>query len=317
MKARLIFTLVAASTLALAVTGSTNSQPLKGKTRTTVASSAKRPVYGQKVTFTATVTRRSGTGKLSGKVMFYDGVILVGVAALRPAEFLRATFVTSVLAVRTHSIRAVYSGNSKFGGGASRVLTVKCDKSTTTQDDPELRLASVFGQPVTLTTTVRAVKPSTAIPKGSVQFKDGGVFVATADVDANANAIYKTSTLGVGTHVIVATYTGGTNFKSSTASPLTVTVGKASTTLTVVGSVNDSPAELSVTFTVTVTPVGPGAGAPSGTIQFANGNTYLGSTTVNQGTLTTKLPRGTQTVTATYSGDGNFTGSSSSVKVTA
>jgi hypothetical protein len=75
----------------------------------------------------------------------------------------------------------------------------------------------------------------------------------------------------------------------------------------------------SVTFTATVVPVAPGAGTPTGTVTFSDGNTVLGT-----GTLTTSagvtsatfndssLSVGTHSVTASYGGNTNFTSSTSS-----
>jgi Bacterial Ig-like domain (group 3) len=66
-----------------------------------------------------------------------------------------------------------------------------------------------------------------------------------------------------------------------------------------------------VTFTATVSGSG---GVPAGTVTFYNGTTSLGTGTLAGGvaTLTTSFSTaGTETITATYGGDANFTGSTS------
>jgi hypothetical protein len=69
-----------------------------------------------------------------------------------------------------------------------------------------------------------------------------------------------------------------------------------------------------VTFTATVAVVAPGAGAPSGTVTFRDGNLVLGTAAVVRGgtaTLTTTFTAaGGHVITASYSGDSNFTASS-------
>lgn len=70
----------------------------------------------------------------------------------------------------------------------------------------------------------------------------------------------------------------------------------------------------SVTLTATVAPVG--VGTPTGTVSFLNGAATIGSPiTLGAGGIavltTTSLPDGNNVVTAVYSGDKNFTGSTS------
>lgn len=86
--------------------------------------------------------------------------------------------------------------------------------------------------------------------------------------------------------------------------------GATTTTL----SVNENPAFLgnSVKFTATVTTSG--ASAPSGSVNFTDGGSPLGSGTLSGGAATfttTTLTAGSHVITAIYGGDGNNTGSSS------
>jgi hypothetical protein len=75
-----------------------------GATATALVSSPNPSAVGQVVTFTATVTGTSPTGT----VQFRDGATVLGDVALAGTT---ATFTTS-LAVGTHSITAVYSGDA-------------------------------------------------------------------------------------------------------------------------------------------------------------------------------------------------------------
>ena len=64
--------------------------------------------------------------------------------------------------------------------------------------------------------------------------------------------------------------------------------------------------------------VAPGAGTPTGSVQFFVGTTSLGTASLSGNTAiltTTTLPVGTDSLTAQYLGDPNFTGSTSSAVV--
>jgi Bacterial Ig-like domain (group 3)/Calx-beta domain len=96
------------------------------------------------------------------------------------------------------------------------------------------------------------------------------------------------------------------NFSGSSGTgPLTV--AQAASTTAVSSSVNPSEFGQSVTFTATVTSSG---GTPTGTVQFKDGGSNLGSpqpVTAGVAQLTTSsLASGTHTITAEYSGDTNF-----------
>ena len=63
-----------------------------------------------------------------------------------------------------------------------------------------------------------------------------------------------------------------------------------------------------------VTPIEPGGGSPTGTVNFYDGNNLLGSVQLSQGTatlVTGGVGIGTRTITATFQGSGDFIGSQS------
>ncbi|MGA2246322.1 MAG: YDG domain-containing protein [Verrucomicrobiota bacterium] len=84
----------------------------------------------------------------------------------------------------------------------------------------------------------------------------------------------------------------------------------------VTSSANPASSGTNVTFSVAVSAVAPGAGAPTGTVNFRIDGNVLGSGTLSGGVtaLTTNtLMRGAHTVVAEYAGDGNFLGSTNSL----
>lgn len=86
------------------------------------------------------------------------------------------------------------------------------------------------------------------------------------------------------------------------------------TTTKLTSSVNPSQPGQAVTFTATVTSTF--TGTPTGTVNFLNGTTSLGSPTISGGVASvtvSTLAAGSDSITAAYSGDTNFVTSTSSV----
>jgi hypothetical protein len=73
-----------------------------------------------------------------------------------------------------------------------------------------------------------------------------------------------------------------------------------------------------VTFTATVNALAPGAGTPSGTVTFKDGTTVLGTGALSSGQATfstNALAVGSHSITAVYTADANFNGSTSAALV--
>jgi uncharacterized repeat protein (TIGR01451 family) len=94
-------------------------------TATAVSSSLNPSLLGQSVTFTATVTSAGGTP--TGTVQFKDGVNNLGSPVTLNGSG-QATLTTSSLTAGTHTISAVYSGDTLFGGSTG---TLSPDQSVT------------------------------------------------------------------------------------------------------------------------------------------------------------------------------------------
>jgi hypothetical protein len=101
-------------------------------TTTAVSSSSNPAPPGSNVTFTATVT--SAEENASGTVTFMDGATVLGIGTVNGAG--TATFVTAGLAAGTHSITAVYAGDSNNGGSTSSALTQTVNQAAATMTSP-------------------------------------------------------------------------------------------------------------------------------------------------------------------------------------
>ena len=86
-------------------------------TNTTLSSSANPAVFGQPLTFTASVTASAGTP--TGLVTFRNGGQAIGSVQLAGGS---ATLVAASLGVGSHSITAVYAGNATFASSTSSPL---------------------------------------------------------------------------------------------------------------------------------------------------------------------------------------------------
>src|SRR5439155_1608879 len=153
---------------------------------------------------------------------------------------------------------------------------------------------SVFGQAVTLTATVTPVVADTIAPTGTVVFKDGATTLGVVTL-VNGSASLVTSTLAAGAHSLTATYSGDLEF-----SPSASAFGQA------------------VTLTAVVSPVAPGTGVPTGTVTFRDGATVLATVTLANGSasfVTSTLAVGSHSLTAAYSGGGNFLASTSATVI--
>jgi uncharacterized protein YhjY with autotransporter beta-barrel domain len=295
----------------LSSSGSLTQTVNQESTVATLTSGPNPSVFGQSVTFTATVSAAApGTGTPTGSVTFKDGGTTIGSGTLSGGQ---ATFTTTALAVGGHSITAVYGGDTNSAGSTSSTLTQTVNQESTVTVLTSNISPTVFGQSVTFTATVSAAAPGTGTPTGSVTFKDGGATIGSATLSGGV-ATFTTTTLAVGGHSITAVYGGATNSAGSTSSTLTQTVNQESTVTVLTSNINPTVFGQSVTFTATVSAAAPGTGTPSGSVTFKDGGTTIGAGTVSGGVATfttTTLAVGGHSITAVYGGDSNNLGSTS------
>ena len=280
-------------------------------TTTSVASSAAAgSVFGQPVTFTATVTPVApGAGTPAGTVTFFDGATPVGTVALDGAGV--AALPTGALAVGSHTVTAMFDGSADHYTSDAPVTQTVAQAATDTTFSASPN-PSVFGQSATLTATVSATAPGAGTPTGTVEFFDGATSLGTGTLNGSGVATLTTSALSTGSHEVAAAYAGDASFLAGAPTPqATVTVDRASaSTAITAASPNPSVFGQGVTMSATVAAVGPGAGLPTGTVEFFDGATSLGTAAIDgsgSATLTAALAAsGSGSLTAVYAGDGNF-----------
>jgi len=186
-------------------------------TTTKVTASDKSSVYGEPVTFTATVTATApGSGTPTGSATFMDGTMTLDVVTLSGGA---ATFSTAALSVGSHPITVVYSGDPDFIASTSAILTQTVAQAGTSTAVTSSLNPSTSGQAVTFTAAVSPVAPGSGTPIGTVTFYDGSTMLG-ADALSGGIASFATPALSVGTHSIKAVYAGDVNFKTSTSAVL-------------------------------------------------------------------------------------------------
>jgi pectin methylesterase-like acyl-CoA thioesterase len=265
--------------------------------QTAVNVTTANPVYNSPVNVTVTVTPSVPSNALSGTVsLTVDG----GAPITMPLSGAAANFTLSGLSGGVHNLVATYSGDSN--GNSSSTGT-----------------ASVTLAPISLTVTA----PAVSVPYGSVIPVYTATYSGFVGADTAATALTGVPALTTTPATPVSAGTYAINAAAGAlASPSysfvfvngLLTITPVATTTTLVSS-NASPGQNTpVTLTATVTSTA--KGTPTGSVSFFSGTALLNAITLPSSgvaTLNTNFATlGTSTITAVYSGDGNFITSTSS-----
>lgn len=130
-------------------------------TSTVLISSANPAYQGLNIMFSATVSQLAFTVAVpaglsnplpTGTVSFYDGTMLLGTSALNGAQ--TATLSISTLAVGTHNVTAVYSGDTANNTSTSAVLPEVVQPNTFTLTVNPTALNLIIGQAAPITVTI-------------------------------------------------------------------------------------------------------------------------------------------------------------------
>lgn len=168
--------------------------------------------------------------------------------------------------------------------------------ASVTMEQP-LAQASYAGLPLLLSASVRST--TQGVPSGTVTFFDNGTSVTSAPL-VNGVAAGTYLSPGQGSHSIIASYSGDTNFQGSVSQPQTTTVGAMPDfTLATSGSTSQTVASGEVaTYAITV---GPQSGAFTGVVEFSAAGLPQGATAsfsppqIVPGTVSTTLTMSVQT----------------------
>lgn len=220
----------------------------------------------------------SGTLNASG-VATFAGSLATGVSSSASARV--RPFVTSTV---THTLTAVYGGDTNFNSATSNAVTADATTTlitTTTALTSSSGYTGAYGTSFTFNVVVTpsSYVTSGAAPSGTVTISDASGVVGTGTLSSGSASIV-ISTLSVGSHALTATYGGDTNYAASTSSPaVTITI-----------------TAVMATITATI--------SPTGSVAYGNNATINVNASASSGSV---APAGT--VTATVSGNnGTYTG---------
>lgn len=295
-------------------------------TTTSVSSSADPAAVDTNVTYTATVSPvpDGGTMDFTDSLNDLSGCSAVPVDTTTGQASCSQTYTGN----ETDDVTADYSGDTDYAsssgsttetigtGGSTTPITPSGSASTTYQVTVQVSSASVvFGQSLTVYGTVSPAPGGgdvtvSGIPGcGTLPVGSSGAFSCITKAPAASGSPYS----------LTASFTA--DGQTATSSPVKLTVAPAGTSTSLAAAPSSAPAGSTITFTATVTPASPaGATAPDGgTVRFTSpGGTlvYCGPTAVDLATgqascAETEATAQAIDVVATYSGDGNYSGSTS------
>jgi uncharacterized protein (TIGR03437 family) len=285
-----------------------------------------------------------GSANPTGSVQFLQDGALIGTAPLSPTGHLQSTAHWSAGA--SPGV-AMYSGDANHNGSTSAAVTRQSQTAATTTVTSSANPAS-FAEPVTFSATVAPSVAGGAIPTGTVLATVfGSETLGSAFLDATGKAsftvpqtlVFSTGAnydgylplpwgLATGSNVITVTYSGDSNYAQGQTT-FNQMVNKVDTVTSVAVAPAAAPAksftiaatvafhELAITLTPFAIPsTGNVSPSPTGSLNFYDGTTLIGTATLLQGinfTSTATLATATvpTSVSAVYSGDVNFNGSSS------
>ena len=257
----------------------------------------------------------SGVGP-TGSVTISDASGVVGMGTVTGGT---ATVTLSTLSVGSHALTATYGGDTNYAASTSTpAVTITITPVTATLAATISPTGSIpYGYNATLNIT--ATVTSGTAPVGTVTAVvsgNNGTYTATLSGATGATSSTAAISFPVpppGTYTI--TVTCGTGMTCNTATVrLTTTKGFTTTTITDVPTSPQAGVPTTISATVANSGTGTGTYTYSGTISFYAGNKFLGKGTVSNGVATatiTFLSASATSVTAIYSGDVNWNGSTS------
>ena len=257
----------------------------------------------------------------TGTVTIYDGQTALASAPLQVNSnngMETVSIPLDPLSAGVHTLTAQYSGDSNYpaftfgnytvavGGGRSTSTSLTASSTSMTAGESITFNASVTG-------------PGHSTPSGTVRFTAGSINLGTVATDSNGNASITTTSLTPGNYSVVAAFTGQQGSTSSQSAPVALTISKIPTTLMLTPIPSTTGVGNPVTITALVQFVSGNSLFPSGTVTIKDGSTTLATLSVTDSSAsftTSSLAAGMHPLTATYSGDANFSSATASASVT-
>ena len=276
-------------------------------------SSSPSPVYGDPVTFTATVKdTTSNTAVPGGTVSFKEGAVTINSGTATDANGQASS--SGVFTATTHTVTATYSPATGYLTNSNSVIFTVAKRPTALAISFPTQIS--YGQAGLGSATVVGGAGET----GGITFVDGATAIATSSIFNDVGTM-PLSLLRAGAHSLTASYPGDANHVSSTSSAAVVNVSPSQSTTTLMAPGDPWVPNAPMMLTAQVTSTS-GLAPGTGTVSFFDGSTAVGTgvlttvavgqNTVGQATIlfSNVLP-GQHSFTATYAGDANLSASTS------
>lgn len=307
-------------------------------TKTTLSVSPTTIIHGSPLNVNITVVPTNGSGTPTGDVALQAGLFSGVTFFTLNGGSVSSTTDVLIGGGGLFGLSAHYGGDGTFGGSDSQPVYVQVSpepSSTTLSVLTQDALGNFvpfsggpYGSFVYLRADVRG-KSGHGTATGFLNFNDSGAGVIGGNPYAlnsqgNTATPNGMGTLVPGHHSIVAQYLGDNSFISSSSAPsasIVITKAATSSALTANSTSIGTGAAVTITATINTSSLG---NSPGGTVTLFNGSTKLGSAPLNAvpaspftfaaatATLqTSSLPVGQNSITAQYTGDSNYTGSTS------
>ena len=234
----------------------------KAATTTTLTVSPNPIAVGKSITLTATINSSSVTGT----VTFKDGTTTLGTGIVSSGK---ASFIASFSTASTHSLTAVYGGDSNYSASTSSAISLKVDATPTVSITAPANNSSRLA-PATITLTASAADADGTIAK--VEFYNGATLIGTATA-APYTVLW--SNVAAGNYTITAKAYDNLGI-ATTSAAISINLN-APPTVSLTAPANNSSYLAPAAITLSAT-----ASDSDGTIakvEFYNGATLLGTAT--------------------------------------
>ena len=284
--------------LAAAYSGSTSQDPSTSATLsievdpnatvTGLSSSPASAPFGSPITIVTTVEPSAATGM----VTLLNGSQSLGQGALSNGT---ATFIASSFNPGTHTLTAVYSGDTNYLSSSGSITTQVTLAPSTVALAP-IPATATARAPIALTATIHPIAAT-----GSIAFLDGNTTLVQVAV-AGGTAGTVIGTFAPGPHSITAVYSGDGLRSPSTSLAVSTTITSAVSSIALAPLPVGIYAGNQIAIAAAISPV-----SATGTAVFRDRTLgVLGQSTIASGAATLLLPTpavGLYAITATYSGD--------------
>jgi len=314
-------------------------------TSTTLGPSTVSGTHGSPMTLNISVSPSSGTGTPTGDVSLQANTA-PGANNGRFLTLANGSVSAPVnnLSGGSYTLTAHYGGDSNFAPSTSNGIQVNITPENSTTSitmlalDPNRNLvvttSGSYGSFIYPRADV-AGQSRNGVPTGFVSFLDNANGFSSLPLNSQGNTAFPNGCWGcfnAGQHSITAQYGGDSSFKSSTSPPFSYTVTPATTSTSISASPTGGAQGITISLTANISSSA-FAGAsnignyPSGTVTFWSGTTQVGSVPVfangpTQNGIaaiaslsTQSLPNGADSIAAQYTGDTNYSASSSSAVI--